>query len=269
MRKRMMTITWVATLATMSALPALSHAQMPAQQSPSAKNDASAPADPHDLSGMWEFFNGVAGQGIYATPSKDHPPMTPWAKAKYDEAKPGYGPKAQAGGNDPILKCYPTGIPRLLFFPQPFEIVQTPQRLFMFFERDHAWRQIWTDGRAHPAALEPTWTGDSIGKWDGDTFLVDTIGLTEKSWLDFYGDPHSDDIHLVERFKRVDHDTLTLQLVVEDPKAYTATWTGDTKIYKLLKGKKAYMDELPCIPEEEDTFTNRIRMPAAGQTPKQ
>ena len=268
MRKRTMTVAWVATLATILTLPALGRAQMPAQQSTSAKNDAVAPADPHDLSGMWEFFNGVPGQGIYATPSKDHPPMTPWAKAKYDEAKPGYGPKAQAGGNDPILKCYPTGIPRLLFFPQPFEIVQTPQRLFMFFERDHAWRQIWTDGRAHPAAFEPTWNGDSIGKWDGDTFVVDTIGLTEKSWLDFYGDPHSDDIHLVERFKRVDHDTLTLQLIVEDPKAYTATWTGDTKIYKLLKGKKAYMDELPCIPEEEDTFTNRIRMPAAGQTPK-
>ena len=160
-------------------------------------------------------------------------------------------------------------IPRILFFPQPLEIYQSPQRMFMFFERDHAWRQIWTDGRSHPSAMEPTWMGDSIGKWEGDTFVVDTIGLTEKSWLDFYGDPHSDDIHLVERFKRVDHDTLTLQLIVEDPKAYTATWVGDTKIYKLLKGKKAYMEELPCIPEEEDAFTNRIRMPAASQTPKQ
>jgi hypothetical protein len=269
MRKRVMTMTWMATLAAISALPALCHAQMPGPQSSSAKNDASAPADPHDLSGMWEFFNGVPGQGIYATPSKDHPPMTPWALAKYGEAKPGYGPKAQAGGNDPILKCYPTGIPRILFFPQPFEIVQTPARSFMFFERDHGWRQIWTDGRSHPKDLAPTWMGDSVGKWDGDTFVVDTIGLTEKSWLDFYGDPHSDDIHLVERFKRVDHDTLTLQLIVEDPKAYTATWVGDTKIYKLLKGKKAYMEELPCIPEEEDAFTNRIRMPAASQTPKQ
>jgi hypothetical protein len=251
------------------ALPALVHAQMPAQQSSSAKSDASAPFDPHDLSGMWEFFANIPGQGIYATPSKTPPPMTPWAKARYDEAKPGYGPKAQAGGNDPILKCYPTGIPRILFFPQPLEIYQSPQRTFMFFERDHAWRQIWTDGRSHPSAMEPTWMGDSIGKWEGDTFVVDTIGLTEKSWLDFYGDPHSDDLHLIERYKRVDHDSLTIQLVVEDPKAYTATWTGDIKTYKLLKGKKAYMEELPCIPDEEDAFTNRIRMPAAGQPPKQ
>lgn len=256
-------------LAASMAMPFVAAAQMPGQRNDTSKTAASAPTDPHDISGMWEFFNGVPGQGIYATPSKEHPPMTPWAKAKYDEAKPGYGPKAQAGGNDPILKCYPTGIPRILFFPQPLEIVQTPGRMFMFFERDHAWRQIWTDGRKHPDALEPTWSGDSIGKWDGDTFVVDTVGLTEKSWLDFYGDPHSDDLHLIERYKRLDSDTLTLQLVIEDPKAYTATWTGDTKIYKRLKGKKAYMDELPCIPEEEDTFTNRIRMPAAGQPSKQ
>jgi hypothetical protein len=268
MRKRIVTMTWIATLAAIPALPALIHAQMPSQQSPAAKNNVSAPADPHDLSGMWEFFANIPGQGIYATPSKDHPPMTPWAKAKYDEAKPGYGPKAQGGGNDPILKCNPTGIPRILFFPQPLEIFQTPERVFMFFERDHAWRQIWTDGRSHPKDLAPTWMGDSIGKWEGDTFVVDTIGLNEKSWLDFYGDPHSEDIHLIERYKRVDRNTMSIQLVVEDPKAYTSTWVGDTKSYKLLTGKKAYMEELFCIPEEEDAFTNRIRLPAVGQNPK-
>ena len=269
MRIHTRTLTWLFALAVMPAMPALIHAQMPGQQSPAAKNNVSATTDPHDLSGMWEFFNGIPGQGIYATPSKDHPPMTPWAKAKYDEAKPGYGPKAQGGGNDPILKCNPTGIPRILFFPQPLEIFQTPERVFMFFERDHAWRQIWTDGRGHPKDLAPTWMGDSIGKWEGDTFVVDTIGLNEKSWLDFYGDPHSEDMHLIERYKRVDRNTMSLQLVVEDPKAYTATWVGDIKNYKLLTGKKAYMDELFCIPEEEDAFTNRIRMPAVGQKPNQ
>ena len=234
MRKRILRMAWPAALLGVLALPAVTLAQMPSQQPATAKDNASAPFDPRDLSGMWEFFNNIPGQGIYATPSKEHPPMTPWAKAKYDRAKPGYGPKAQAGGNDPILKCNPTGIPRLLFFPQPFEIFVSPQRVFMFFERDHAWRQIWTDGRSHPKDLEPTWMGDSIGKWEGDTFVVDTVGFNDKSWLDFYGDPHSEDLHLVERYRRVDHDNLTLQLVVEDPKAYTATWTGDTKTYRLL-----------------------------------
>jgi hypothetical protein len=268
MRKRAKTITWITALSGLLMSPVLIHAQMPSQQSAAAKDNASSPNDPHNLNGMWEFFANIPGQGIYATPSKTPPPMTPWAKAKYDEAKPGYGPKAQAGGNDPILKCFPTGIPRIIFFPQPLEIVQTPERIFMFFEREHEWRQIWTDGRSHPKNMEPTWMGDSIGKWDGDTLVVDTIGLTEKSWLDFYGDPHSDDMHLIERYQRVNHDSLTLQVIVEDPKAYTSTWVGDTKTYTLLKGKKAYMDELPCIPEEEDAFTNRIRMPAAGKKPE-
>ena len=268
MQKRALKMPWITTFAGLLISPALIHAQMPSQPSPAAKSNVSAPADPHDLNGMWEFFANLPGQGIYATPSKTPPPMTPWAKTKYDQAKPGYGPKAQAGGNDPILKCYPTGIPRIIFFPQPIEIYQSPDRVFMFFEREHEWRQIWTDGRSHPKELEPTWMGDSIGKWDGDTFVVDTIGLTERSWLDFYGDPHSDDMHLIERYKRADHDSLTLQIIVEDPKAYTSTWVGDTKTYKLLKGKKAYMDELPCIPEEEDSFTNRIRLPAAGKKPE-
>lgn len=269
MRRHIMTMFWIAALSSLLMGPAYTSAQNSGPRSTTANANAALSIDPHNLSGMWEFFNSVPGQGIYATPSKEHPPMTDWAKAKYDLAKPGYGPKAQTGGNDPILKCYPTGIPRILFFPQPFEVVQTPDRVFMFFERDHEWRQIWTDGRGHAKEPDPTWMGDSVGKWEGDIFVVDSIGFNDRSWLDFYGDPHSEGLHLIERYKRVDDKTLTLQLIVEDPKAYTTTWTGDTKIYKLLTGKKAYMEELPCIPDEEDTFTNRIRVPAAGQKPSQ
>jgi len=242
-------------------------AQMPSDHSGEAKSNA--PFDPHDLSGMWNFYmRGIPGQGIYGTPSKTHPPFTPWAQARYDAAKPGYGPKAQADGNDPILQCDPSGIPRILFFPQPHEIVQTPNRVLMFFEREHAYRQIWTDGRPHSKDPEPTWMGDSIGHWEGDSFVVDTIGFNDKSWLDFYGDPHSDQMHVIERYKRVDRDTLSMQLIIDDPKAYTATWVGDTKIYKLLTGKEATMEELFCVYSEENAFTNRIRMPA-GEKPVQ
>lgn len=256
----------VALLAAAALGPPGLWAQGPQQRSTQAKpSPASAPS--HDLNGMWEFFNGVPNQGIYATPSKDAPPMTPWAQARWDAAKPGYGPKAQAGGNDPILKCDPTGIPRILFFPQPFEVVMTPERTFMFFERDHAFRQIWTDGRDHPKDLEPTWMGDSTGKWDGETFVVDSIGFNDRAWLDFYGHPRSEQLHLVERYRRVDQNTLLLNFTVEDPTAYTKTWASDTKVYKLLPKKQAVMEELFCIPEEEDAFTNRIRMPAVGQTP--
>jgi hypothetical protein len=261
----------VAALVLPPFAPAQMPSQAPGQQSGGgAKAKASAPFDPHDLSGVWDFFmHGVPGQGIYGTPSKEHPPMTPWAQARYDSAKPGYGPKAQADGNDPILECTPSGIPRTLFIAKPREIVQRLDRMFMFFEGEHAWRQIWTDGRGHPKDLEPTWMGDSIGKWEEDTFVVDSVGFNEKSWLDSYGDPHSDEMHLIERYRRVDHDTLTMQLVIDDPKAYTKTWVGDTKIYKLLTGRDAILEELFCIPEEESAFTNRIRLPAAGKQPGQ
>ena len=259
-------LAYVGLLAAAALGPPMLWAQVPQQSSTGAK-PLPSPARPHDLNGMWEFFNGVPNQGIYATPSKDAPPMTPWAQARWDAAKPGYGPKAQAGGNDPILKCDPTGIPRILFFPQPFEFVMTPERTFMFFERDHAYRQIWTDGREHPKDLEPTWMGDAIGKWDEDTFVVDTVGFNDKAWLDFYGHPRSEQLHLVERYRRVDQTTLLLNFTVEDPTAYTKTWASDTKIYKLLPKKEAVMEELFCIPEEEDAFTNRIRLPAVGQKP--
>jgi hypothetical protein len=255
-----------AMLATVLTFPVANLAQTAAPKSTPAMDRKTVPPSSDNLSGMYEFFvRGVKDQGIYNTPSANPVPMTPWAQAKYDAAKPGYGPKASVDTTDPILRCNPSGIPRILFWPQPFEIVQTPERTYMFFEHERVWRQIWTDGRSHPKDLEPTWMGDSIGKWEGDTFVVDTVGLNDKSWLDAYGHPHSDELHLIEHYRRPDPNTLTLQFTVEDPKAYTTRWESDTKIYTLLRNEKAVMEELFCIPDEEEAFTNRIRGPAAGR----
>ena len=98
--------------------------------------------------------------------------------------------------------------------------------------------------------MVPNWMGDSIGRWDGNTFVVDTVGFNDKSWLDSYGDPHSEELHVVERYKRVNHNTLTMQLVVDDPKAYAKPWVGDTKIFKLFTGQEALMKEIFCISSE-------------------
>jgi hypothetical protein len=231
---------------------------------------AQSSTDSHDISGIWMFYQGTRGQGIYATPGKDVPPLTPWAQARYDSARPGFGPKAVfKDGNDPILQCDPTGLPRALFYPaeDPHEIVQNPDRVLMLFESNHLWRQIWTDGRGHPNNLTPTWMGHSIGWWDGDMFVVDSVGFNDKSWLDAYGHPHSEELHLVERYRRVDHDTLTMQIVIDDPKAYKTTWVSDTKIFKLLP-KSAPVKELFCIRAEEDAFTRGIREPVAGNSSK-
>ena len=127
--------------------------------------------------------------------------------------------------DDFALSCFPVGIPRALIIPRPMEIIQTPARVVMLFEHDHNVREIYTDGRPHPKNLELTWMGDSIGKWERDTLVVDTAGLTHKAWIDLVGHPHSDALHLMERIRRVDHDTLEDEITFDDPQAYTKTWS--------------------------------------------
>jgi hypothetical protein len=113
----------------------------------------------------------------------------------------------------------------------------------MFFEFNHFVRQIYTDGRDHDKNLAPLWMGDSIGKWDGDTLVVDTTNFNDKTWLDRGGHPHSEALHLTERIRRVDHDTLEVEFTIDDPKAYTKPWTG--KQYFQLRPKWNIM-ELIC-----------------------
>ena len=159
--------------------------------------------------------------------------MTAWAEERFKASKPSFGPRMVADSNDPVnptvlnaTGCFPTGVPRIYLHPFPMEIIQLKGRVILFFEFNHFVRQIYTDGRKHNTDLGPTWMGDSIGKWDGDTLVVDTIGFNDKTWLDRAGHPHSDALHLVERFRRTERSTLQDDLTIEDPKAYTKPWSG-------------------------------------------
>jgi hypothetical protein len=211
---------------------AAQEASAPASQdvkpAPTENSGAKTPAQIPDLSGVWNR-HASPGERSYAGWAfmKDEPPMTPWAEAKYKEAKPTFGPTAVtvAQSNSPDYNCLPPGVPYIYFRPHPFEFVQAPGRVIMLFEYDHYVREIYTDGRKHPPDLDPTWMGNSIGWYDGDTLVVDTVGFNDKTWLDRVGHPHSDQLHLVERFRRVDHDTLTDTMTIDDPKAYTKPWT--------------------------------------------
>jgi hypothetical protein len=186
-------------------------------------------AHPRDFSGVWSGQTNV----IAFTP--EDPPLRAWAAAKFKTVKPGYGPRASWDSNDPVLDCLPPGMPRILLMPFPLQIIEIPGQVIMLFEYDHFVRHIYTDRRDHPRDMKPTWMGDSIGSWEGDTLVVDTIGLNDKSWLDQVGHPHSNALHLVERLHRVDHETLQDDITIEDPKAYTRTWAGH-QIFKLRPG---------------------------------
>ena len=189
------------------------------------KNQASVP----DFSGVWSARDSAD------TFSAKDPPMQAWAESRFKTVRPGYGPNASALSDDPLLDCLPPGVPRILLIPFPMQIVQVSGEVIMLFEYDHYVRHIYTDRREHPKNLEPTWMGDSVGKWEGDTLVVDTVGLSDKSWLDQVGHPHSNALHVVERIRRVDHETLQDDLTFDDPKAYTGPWTG-RRVFRLRPG---------------------------------
>jgi hypothetical protein len=190
------------------------------------------------------------------------PPMTPWAQAKFDAAKPGQGPRMQPLGNDPIMVCDPIGYPRIAFYNDyPMEFVQTKDRLLEFFDFFYVHRTIWMDGRKLPDDPDPSWYGYSVGHWDGNTLVVQTTGFNDESWIDNLGHPHSDQMQIEERFQRVDHDTILATMTLTDPKAYTAPWISESTTWKLAP-TQAMREDL-CAPSDESKYKDEMRQPAA------
>jgi hypothetical protein len=177
-----------------------------------------------DISRSWsiaKYEDYLKKQGKPTTPV----PLAPAAAEKYRYTRDPIGGKRNE--LDPYVNnCAPPGFPRFWLIGRPFEILQDSRRVLILYESDHWVRQIWTDGRGHPRDLKPTWGGHSIGTWEGDTLVVDTIGLTDKAPLDTENHPHSSALHVVERFDRPDREHLLVELTFEDPKAFTKPWKG-------------------------------------------
>src|SRR5207253_3013331 len=132
--------------------------------------------------------------------------------------------------DDPTTTCHPLGVPASDTVPIPYKIVQTPGLVVILNEGDTAWRQIFTDGRKHVETQIPSWMGYSVGHWDGDTLVVETTGFNDKSWLDRVGHTHSDQMRVVEKFRRKDLGHLDVTVTIEDPKMFTrpVTFTQPT-----------------------------------------
>jgi hypothetical protein len=169
-------------------------------------------------------MRGGGGQGGFG---RVDPNMTAWGEQQYKLQKSSNGGQyTLQETNDPVItKCFPPGVPRIYLQPFPLQIVQTPKEVIILYEYDHTVRHVFTDGRKHPEDLTPTYMGDSIGRWDGDTFVVDTVGFNEKTWLDRIGHSHSDQLHVIERFQRVNLNDLELDVSMEDPKALATPWS--------------------------------------------
>jgi hypothetical protein len=180
---------------------------------------------------------------ILADFKPEEEPIRPEAAEVFRQRAP------NAGKDFPTGHCLPAGVPTSLMIPIPFKIIQTPGLIAMLFEGDNTIRQIYTDGRKHPADPHPLWLGYSVGKWEGDTLVVDSVGFNDKSWLDATGHPHSEALHVVERFRRRDFGHLDVQATIEDPKMYTRPFT--IKFTELLQPDTDIL-ELFCAENEKD-----------------
>jgi len=242
-----------------------SYAQI-SQPSDSAKTqDISTPLS-HDLSGVWmQYPDGdiVGTPGMNGVNEHFRPSLTPWGQAQVDAARPLSGSKAVAGTEDTsVLRCEPSGPPQILILPNPWEIVQIPGRVLMFFEQQHIWREIWTDGRPLPKDPDPSWLGYSVGHWEGDMLVVETVGFNDKEWVDLYGNPRTSTTHLTERYRRLDHDTLEQQIIIDDPRVYTKPWVSPPKRHKLEPGWE--LAEWFCVLDENKDYDNVVRKPAGA-----
>ena len=167
---------------------------------------------------------GTSGGGRGGAQAEPQVPFQPWAAAVYD-----YHSKNQSK-YDPEGYCLPPGGPRMMATPYPMEIIQLPEqkRVLMMFEgAAHVWREIYMDGRPHPQGddLNPTYLGHSVGRWEGDTLVVDVVGFNEATWIDYFGHPHTDMLHVVERFSRPNKSVLHFEATFDDPGAYTKPFT--------------------------------------------
>jgi hypothetical protein len=208
-----------------------------------------------DLSGIWQLeprpcpAEGCADYSPgpefldFGARLKGGLPYQPWAANLVKERS------TQLGRDDPVGACRPGGALRILTFPPFRKFIQLPGLFIILSERDVTYRQIFTDGRPLPKDPEPTFNGYSTGKWDGDTLVVQTIGLRDGTWLDRNGSPSTDAARLTERFHRVNYGRVEIDVTVDDPKAYTRPWT--TKLTQLIVLDSELLD-YHCLDNEKD-----------------
>jgi hypothetical protein len=189
-----------------------------------------------DLSGVWNMI------GLGHSTNITNVEMLPWAQKIYETRAATYGHE------DPASNCLPEGPRAGISGLEPFRIVQTQYVSFFIYESSPP-RQIFSDGRRLPHDPTPSWMGYSVGRWEGDTFVVETTGYNERTWLDFGGHPHSEALHVIERFRRTDFGHMQLSMTFEDAKAYTKPWTIDVAINLV---PDTDLLEYVCLENEKD-----------------
>jgi hypothetical protein len=200
-----------------------------------------------DLNGIWQIVNTA-----YVNLEPHHAlPGMPGGMGVVEGGEIPYKPEALARRRenfekrvslDPVNKCFLPGVPRVMYMPYPFQIAQTPKYLAMAFEFAHAARIIYTDGSPHPPPLD-FWMGDSRGKWEGDTLVVETTHFNGRTWLDMSGNHHSENLKVLERFMPTpDGMRMNYEVTIEDPQVFTRPWKMSMPIYKRVEPNLQLID---------------------------
>lgn len=236
-------------LLTLAAAAGVLHAQPPASQEPAGPAPRNAEgrvllqgATPMER-GLWTPVFGIRDPvAPYETI-----PFQPWAKALYDSR--------QIHELEPHARCKASGSARQFMTPYGVEFVELPelQQLYIFdVGGPHTFRTVYMDGRAHPENYDATNYGHSVGRWEGDTLVIDTVGYVEDFWLDRRGVPHTEQLHTIERFTRLDQNTIDYRITIDDPGAYTAPyeggfnlrWNQGEELFEYICQQANYADEL-------------------------
>ena len=167
---------------------------------------------PRDFSGVWQ---GPYTPDLRRALGKDLP-LTKFGAEQFKKVNT---------ADDPTSFCLPVGPARIIQAPMPFQIIQAANALTLLFEYQRTFRIVYLDGREHPKDFEPEWFGHSVGRWEGNTLVVDTTGINDRSWVDTAGHQHSDQFHLVERLEKTDANTIRWTATYEDPVYYTEPFT--------------------------------------------
>ena len=184
---------------------------------------------PPDLSGNWQ--PNAIRENVDMIGAGIDVPLLPGPKAVYEKHR------ASLSKDDPEARCLPPGVPRMSTTPYPWSFIQTKDLLTIVYEGGaHIWRKVFLDGRPHDPQVVETWLGNSIGHWEGDTLVVETVGQNDITWIDESGIPHSNEMKVTERISRPDLGHLSIEHIIEDPKTFSKPWSFTTHP-SLLKGE--------------------------------
>ena len=267
-------------IAVVLASLAVAQEKAAAQEKPAVPRTADGKPD---LSGVWQG-GGAAGltfaigaenakaarpgetpQGGPAGAARREPaPYQDWVQPRLKEIRD------RRNIDDPSSRCLLVGVPRITSMPLPLKIVQTRDEVIILYETFHAFRVIPTDGRGHPGDLDPSFMGDSVGRWDGDTLVVDVTGFNDKTWIGGGGASiHSDALHVVERYRRVAYDTISYDVTIEDPKVFTKPWNMAPSFLSLRPGER--LREYECIADNQDLllYEELLKNPSLFVRPQQ